>query len=150
MTVMRMVCLLVFAALVTAASGADIFKWVDEKGRTQYGQSVPAQYKKSAIKIDMEIPTPTAAQREEAAARAAKDKEKADALATRKLAPAKPRTTATPAPAPAVVESKAARCEAERQKYRDSVACFAPYRMPNGSIQPEGLEKCVSMKEPTC
>ena len=150
MAVMRIACLMAFAAFFTAAWGADIYKWVDEKGRTQYGQSVPDKYKKSAIKIEQEIHTPTDAQREEAAARAAQDKEKAAALATRKLEPAKPRTSVKPAPASAAVENKATRCEAERQKYRESVACFEPYRMPNGAIQPEGLEKCVSMKEPTC
>ena len=65
--------------------------------------------------------------------------------------PARPRTAAAPSPASvAAVDDKASRCEAEKQKYRESEACFAPYRTPIGAIQPEGFQHCIAMNEPTC
>ena len=152
MAAMGIACLLAFAAVSAAALGAEIFKWVDDQGRTQYGQSVPDKYRKSAIKVEREIATPTDAQRQEAAARAAKDKEKAETMAARKKTePGRPRPAPAPSPASvAAVDDKASRCEAEKQKYRESETCFAPYRTPTGAIQPEGFEHCVAMKEPAC
>lgn len=152
MAAIRIACLLAFAAVSAAAFGADIFKWKDDQGRTQYGQSVPDKYKKSAIKVDQEIATPTDAQRQQASARAANDKEKAEAMAARKnTEPAGSRPAPAPSPASvAAVDDKASRCETQKQKYRESETCFAPYRTPTGAIQPEGFEHCVAMKEPAC
>ena len=147
MATMRLACLLVFAAMSTAAFAADVYKWVDEKGRVQYGESVPAKYKKSAVKIDPEEaqPKPTEAQRQEAAARAVKDKAEAAALPTRKETTDKPPRAVAAAP-----DNKTAQCEAEKKKYRESEACFRPYRTPSGAIVPEAFQHCTEVKEPTC
>ena len=152
MAAMRIVCLLALAAVSAAALGTEIFKWVDDQGRTQYGQSVPDQYKKSAIKVDQEIATPTDAERQQATARAAKDKERAKAMAARKKAePARPRTAAAASPASVTAaDDRASQCEAQKQKYRESEACFAPYRRSTGTMRSEGFKHCVAMKEPTC
>ena len=148
---MRIACLLVFASMSASMSaatfGADIFKWVDEKGRIQYGESVPAKYAKSATKIDPgEIqPQATEAQRQEAAASAAKDKADAQSLTSRTENTDKP-----PRSVSASTDNSTARCEAERKKFRDSEACFQQYRTPSGAIVREAFQHCVEVKEPTC
>src|SRR4026209_769413 len=71
----RVVFLLVFGSMSVGTYGADIFKWVDEKGRIHYGETVPDQYKRAATRIDRDKAEPTDAQRKEAAARAAKEKQ---------------------------------------------------------------------------
>jgi len=49
---MRASCLILLTglafALVDAAASAKIFKWVDEKGITHYGESIPLEYKDQA------------------------------------------------------------------------------------------------------
>jgi hypothetical protein len=146
--------LLLFASLSFAAYSADIYKWVDDKGRVQYGQSVPEKYKKNAKLVAKDEPQPTDAQRQEAEARAAKDKADAEALAAQKArtepANSEPRPRPAPATAAASTGDKASQCEAEKKRYRESEACFAPYRTPTGAIQPEGFQRCVAVKEPTC
>ena len=154
MTCAKIAFLLAFASLSCAALGADIYKWVDEKGRIQYGQSVPDKYKKSAKKVVKDEAQPTEAQRQEAEARAAKDKVDAQALDAQKAksdqanqAKTDSQRRAAPAASP---DDKVSQCEAEKKRYRDSEACFAPYRTATGAIQPEGFQRCVSVKEPTC
>ena len=38
--------------LITAAHAADLYRWVDETGRAQFGETVPEKYKASASKTD--------------------------------------------------------------------------------------------------
>jgi len=59
----RILLLLAFASMSAGTYAADVYKWVDDKGRTQYGESVPAKFKKSATKVDVTTPEPTEAQR---------------------------------------------------------------------------------------
>ncbi len=146
----RILLLLAFAAMTAGAYAADVYKWVDEKGRIQYGEKVPAKYKANATKVDITTPAPTDAQRQEAEARAAKDKADAESLATQRAKSAKPRSEPAPKPVAASDDAKAKQCEADRKKYRESEACFAPYRNNAGSINPEAFQHCVAVKEPTC
>ena len=44
---------------------------------------------------------------------------------------------------------KAKQCEADTKRYKESEACFAPYRSNAGSINPEAFQHCVEVKEPT-
>jgi hypothetical protein len=146
----RVVFLLVFASMSVGTFGADIFKWVDEKGRIHYGTSVPARYKAAATKIDREKSEPTDAQRQEAAARAAKDKAKAESIVTPEAKSNKPRSDSPPLPAAAGTNEKESRCAAEMGKYMESQACFAPYRTATGGIKDEAFQHCVEVKEPKC
>lgn len=142
--------LLAFACMSPGTYAADIFKWVDEKGQVHYGQTVPEKFKRSATKVDRVEPAPSEAQRQEAAARAAQEKAKAESLATERANSTKPRSDPPPLPATAATNSKENSCEAQWKKYRESEACFGPYRTANGGIRPEALQKCVAVKEPTC
>ncbi len=145
----RILFLLAFASMSAGTYAADVYKWIDDKGRTQYGESVPAKFKKSATKVDVTIPEPTEAQRQEAAARAVNDKAAAESLPANSAKPAKPRS-APPPPAVASADARTKQCEADWKKYRESEACFAPYKSKAGSISPEAFQHCVEVKEPTC
>ena len=142
----RILLLLACASMSAVTYGAGIYKWIDEKGQAQYGETVPAKFRQSATKVDTAVPAPTEAQRQEAAARAAKDKAAAESVATESTKSAKP----APRPAVATAEDKAKQCEADTKRYKESEACFAPYRRNAGSINPEAFQHCVEVKEPTC
>jgi hypothetical protein len=148
--VYRVVFLFVFASMSVGTYGADIFKWVDEKGQIHYGQSVPKQYKGSATKIVLEEVEPTDAQRHSAEARAAKDKARAESIVTPRAESNKPHSDSPPLQAAAGTDDKESRCAAEKKKYRKSQACFAPYRTANGGLKPEAFQHCVEVKEPIC
>ena len=49
--VSKVVVLLAFGLACVGTQASDIFKWVDEKGRVHYGESVPEQYQRSATKL---------------------------------------------------------------------------------------------------
>ena len=55
---------MLFAALVSlwvfSASGAEIYKWVDEKGRTHYSQRDDAAGKTKAEQLKVSVPPPSA------------------------------------------------------------------------------------------
>jgi hypothetical protein len=148
----RFLLLAAFATTSGTAWAGDVYKWVDENGRTQYGESVPPTYRKIATKVNVDAPEPTAAQRREAEARAASDQARAKSTAAKPATP-KAKTPKNPRTEPPPVneaDAAARQCEAERKKYRESVACFAPYRSNAGTINPEAFQHCVEVKEPTC
>lgn len=39
-------------------------------------------------------------------------------------------------------------CEEQWRRYRESLACFAPYRLVNGAIRAEAFKKCAEVKQP--
>ena len=46
----------------------------------------------------------------------------------------------------------ASNCDLLRQQYAESQACFALYRVANGSVRPEAFQRCKDMPDPalTC
>jgi hypothetical protein len=150
MMIYRVVFLLVLGSMSVGTFGADIFKWIDEKGQIHYGTSVPDRYKAAATKIDREKSEPTDAQRQDAEARAAKDKAKAESIVTPEAKSNKPRSDSRPLPAAARTDDKESKCAAEMGKYMESQACFAPYRTATGGIKEEAFQHCVEVKEPKC
>ncbi|MEO8158285.1 MAG: DUF4124 domain-containing protein [Betaproteobacteria bacterium] len=147
----RIVLLLGFVSISAWSYAEDIYKWIDDQGRVQYGQQVPAKYKSAATKIEVKIPEPTPAERKQAAARAAKNRTKEKSIATREPKTPKPRPEAPPAAAvAATAEGETGRCEAQWKRYRESEACFAPYRSNAGTLNSEAFQHCVVVKEPTC
>jgi hypothetical protein len=51
-------------------------------------------------------------------------------------------------PKPLSAAEKKARCEKEWKKYRESQACFAPYRLANGGLKAEAYKHCTEIKQP--
>jgi hypothetical protein len=75
------VVLMIACAAAFPARAGDIYVWTDESGKTHLADSVPARYRKAAVRIDSsQFELTPEQQREAAAARAALEK-KADAVA---------------------------------------------------------------------
>jgi len=141
------------ASCALPAHAAAIYRWVDASGRTHVSDVVPEAYRKSAVRTDSagaEIP---AEQRKEAEQAAARSRALAEAIAVRRQgvdAPP-PRATASPPTAskrPAEGVTDATSCERWRELYRESMACFAPFRTANGSTKAEGFEQCNPVPSP--
>lgn len=124
--------LLLLAAL---PAQAEIFKWVDENGRTHFGETLPDKYKKSATTLSPQPMNtiPGDKLRGSGAGRAAESGGGDSASA-----PPEP-----PAPPPEPLS-----CEAQWQKFRESQACFARFRNANGSLKPEAAKMCENMEQP--
>lgn len=122
--------LLLLAALPVQAEN---YKWVDEKGRTHFGDVVPEKYRKSA--------TPMATQ--------PLNTIQGSALRgpSRLPAPAEERP-ATPAAEVERPLTEAERCRAEQARYSRSQACFARYRNANGSLKSEATQNCEDVPQP--
>lgn len=129
MMLYRMVFLFILGSVSFGANSDEIFKWVDEKGGTHYGESVPDQYKQSATQYEDKRAAPV------------KSKVRHRSKSHSK-SPAMPVST--------VGKDKDSSCEAEKRKYRESEACFTPYRNTNGGIKAEAFKHCVEVKEPQC
>jgi hypothetical protein len=142
----------VIALAAFAAHAGDIYVWTDENGKTHLADSVPAKYRKSAVRIDSsQFELSPEQQREAAAARAALEK-KADAVP----APAPSQApTARPGAAPAarapapVGPPSTGQCEALQREYRESLDCFAPFVNANGSLKPGASVACKPVVNPT-
>lgn len=133
-------------ALSGSGHGAELYRWVDEQGRTHFGDTVPERYRDKATRVGSSTP-PTDAQRRDALERAARQRAAADALAARKSVPP-PRATGNAAAAPPTDPRQ--RCAYEKARYEASAECFAPFRNANGSLKPEAFEKCESVPMPDC
>jgi len=148
--------LVAFSLMCSTLYAADIYRWVDENGRTQFSDTVPEKYRKSAVKMDSRQHELSAEQRQEAEARAAQEKAQAAEVAQRKAradaeAAAKP---AAPAIAPArskprPVIDENTDCATLYRLYRESIDCFAPYISATGTTKAEAFEKCTPVPDPS-
>jgi hypothetical protein len=139
----RAVGLLLLAALACGAQASEIYRWVDENGKTHVSNVVPEKYKKAARRIDTgQAPSPEA--RREAEERAAADRARAAASA----AAAAARPAPAPAPAAAAVPAET-ECERAYRLYEESLACFAPFLNANGTMKGEAIEKCTPVPDPS-
>ena len=135
------------AALSFAAHAADIYRWVDENGRTHLADVVPDKYKATAVRVDSAQFEITPEQRREAQARV--DREKATLAEQARASVPQGGTApagignASPASAPG------SDCEALQRRYRESQECFAPFHNANGSLKVEANKVCKAVENPT-
>jgi hypothetical protein len=136
--------LLALALLSLPAGAADIYRWVDENGRVHISDVVPEKYRSSAKRLDTG-PEPSPQERAAAEARAAAERERAKAseAAAAAAAPSAPAPSAAP-PKPAEDD-----CALAHRKYKDSIACFAPFINSNGTTRAEAFQYCVSVPDPS-
>lgn len=134
---------------------ADIYRWVDENGRTQFSDVVPEKYRKSARKVDSRQNEPSVEQRKEAEARADQDKLRVEEAAQRKAradADAAAKSAADAAAAknsPQPVPDKGTDCATLHRLYKESLDCFAPYISATGNTKAEAFQKCTSVPDPS-
>ena len=120
----RLLPILMLVAALPAQ--AEIFKWIDESGRTHFGEVVPDKYQKSATSL---APQPT------------------NTIEGANLRGPGIKPTAT-APATPPEPSAADKCLAEQERYRKSQDCLAAHRNANGSFRPEVLQNCEDVPKP--
>src|SRR5690349_14933853 len=127
-------------------SAADVFRWVDDDGKTHYGESVPERFKQNARKVDLTgVGGVSDAQRQEAEARLAREKAKVESLQRGREEKADAAPAATTPPPPDAPQA-GNECEEQMKKYLASQDCYAPYRNANGSLKPEASERCTDVK----
>ena len=119
-------------ALAGTAAHAEVYKWVDENGKTQFSDKPPPNQKNvKQLNIDTKV---SPADKAAADRRAAAEKASAKAGA----APGAPQFG--PKPVQATADNKS--------EYQKSQDCFAKYRQPNGRLSPEAGANCQEVKAP--
>jgi hypothetical protein len=130
-----------------AAYAGDIYRWIDDQGVTQIGDTVPEAYKSRAKVIGSTESAVDPQQQKDAEARAARDAQRLKELQA--ATPAPPGKSASTAPPAAPVAPKpaagASDCAALWAAYNASNACFSQYVTVNGHRE----SNCVSVPDPT-
>jgi hypothetical protein len=153
-------CALAAAALfaLSAVHAVEIYRWVDENGRTQISDHVPEKFRAGATPLgDSRQYELTPRQRAEAEARTAREKrqreideqdradaEKAAQEAARAAAAAASAATTTRRPRQGTVPGKidAAECAALQAEYAKSGACYAPFHLARGGLRAGAFDAC--------
>ncbi|KQW38984.1 DUF4124 domain-containing protein [Rhizobacter sp. Root404] len=148
----RLLPALVAAAIgLPAAHAADIYRWVDDAGKTHLSDTVPERYRSRATRVDSDAYELSPAQRAIAEARARQAGRAAAASAASSPAPA---ISLGGAPAASIgAASRAAAndardCAGWQRRYIESQECFAPYKLVNGGIKPEAFQRCTEVPDP--
>jgi hypothetical protein len=139
-----------FACQVASASlAAEIYRWVDDQGRTHLSDVVPEKYKSSATKVESRQFELSESQRKEAAARTAQETEakRVAAHASAASSPGQARISASAASQPGT--SGGSDCDRRWQAYRESQECFAPYLRRDAGPPPEAFERCKQVENPS-
>ncbi|HXC41265.1 MAG TPA: DUF4124 domain-containing protein [Burkholderiales bacterium] len=118
-----MLVLLALCAVAGAAAAADVYRWVDEKGKVHYGDTVPDKYKKVA-KLVAAQDVPSAEDLRAAQQRANQDKGRLEQLRSKREAAALSQPSAT-----AEDTNKKLGCADQWARYNESSACFESYRI---------------------
>lgn len=130
------------------AGAAEIYRWVDEQGQVHYGNAVPEAQKLKAREIDLQGSERTAEQRLEAQARAQDESVRAEAMTQQRAKAAEARAAPSSSATHGRTTDKNITCEEQWRRYRESLACFAPYRLVNGAIRAEAFKKCAEVQQP--
>ena len=92
----RLVLSIICCALALVAHATDIYRWVDDQGRTHFADVVPERYKSVATKIDSKSSELSEGARAEAAARAARERTQAEFEAAQRARSQAAKTAAPP------------------------------------------------------
>lgn len=145
-------CLLVVLGASCPVAAATVYRWVDDEGRTHYGEQVPERYRATARVIGVDSAEPTPQQQRDAAERARELQQRAEALraagtASAPAAASRP-ASAPPAKRPPQAPAADTDCATWQRLYEESLACFAPFRTVRGRTRPEAFEVCTPVDEP--
>jgi hypothetical protein len=140
------------AAVVQAQA---VYRWVDDAGRTHFGDQVPEKYRARATRVDPAVVEPTPEDRRAAEERAEREKQQLDASrrapALAVLPPAVS-ASAPPVKRPPVGVTPGTDCATWRRLYEESQQCFGPFRTATGGLKAEAYEHCTEIPnpDPTC
>lgn len=138
-------CLALLVVTGTAWAG-DIYRWVDEQGRTHMADTVPERYKRTARHLDGRKYELSPA--EQAAAAAALERtraEQAEADARRAAPPPEsaPAHASRTKPAGGKVDASGSECDRRWRQFYASQACFGPWQ-----TTPEAHARCKETVSP--
>ena len=151
-TCYRLVVMLGCLAVQGQIQASDIYRWVDDEGRTHLSDSVPDRYKDSATRVDSRRYELTPEQQRQAQDRAARERTRSATIE-----PAVPAPSGAPAPVAAPpppvrrpVERVTANtdCVTWWRLYRESQECFGPFHTVGGGIKPEAFDHCNEIPSP--
>ena len=142
---MRAFVIVAIVAGVGLASAAEIYRWVDDQGKTHISDRPPPTPPKNMTRQDSREYEISPDWQRDAAQRAAKDRERARALEESRVRAqqaeaAKVAASAAAQPAPARAASTG--CQAQWEAFHRSADCFGPFRTANGSTKAEGYAAC--------
>jgi hypothetical protein len=124
----------------------DIYRWVDESGKTQMSDRVPEQYRAVAKRINTSRFELSEGQRQEAEIRAAKEK---SLMLSKQVAEAP--VSLSKDTSKSADPSQSSDCAQKWDEYYSSQNCLGPYVVttPYGSkISPEGFAACPVVDSP--
>jgi hypothetical protein len=131
---------LAFFSFSLPVQAAEIYRWMDEKGKVHFSDSVPEKYKRSATQTDSRRYELSEAQLREKAQQASRN-----AVVTQSAGSARPQGKQQAAAS----EEKQPDCATLRRQYLESQDCFGRFRNVNGSIKAEAFQHCTEVKDPT-
>jgi hypothetical protein len=137
--------LLVTTTLCSTAIAADVYRWIDENGRTQISDQPPPKGSGAATKTPLPMEDVTPERRRAAQDRTAKDRAALRRIDDERAARARNSEAAASAPEPSAAlppRGSTEGCRNSRQDYSASQACFAPYRNATGGLKPEAFAAC--------
>lgn len=139
-------CLVILSVSVSA----EMYKWVDDKGKVHFGDSVPVQYQQQADTLN-QFKAPTEQQKTEARQAA----ERTKALANKYRYEAADKRSRESFAAELAEQKKQAKnsapkkgCAAKLKSYHDSAQCFNNFRNANGSLKGGAANKCNDVARP--
>jgi Domain of unknown function (DUF4124) len=145
----------VLASLVALGplQAADIYRWVDEQGRTHLSDVVPERYRDSATRTDARRYELTPEQQHEANDRSTQERLRDAAVnPAASTSPAAPTATmeapVPPVKRPAERVTAATSCANWWRLYRESEECFGPFRSVGGGVKPEAFDHCNEIPSP--
>ncbi|GGC07754.1 hypothetical protein GCM10007205_16080 [Oxalicibacterium flavum] len=147
-------CVLPASLHSSPAVAADIYRWVDEDGRTHVSDTVPARYRSAATRVDTSAADVSEQDRNAARQRAERERQQLEAqrAAARKAqADAAP---AVPQGAGELTVPQEDACTAKWRAYRESQECFAPYingaqKHGHAHLSEEAFKYCKPVTDPS-
>ncbi len=130
----------------------EIYRWTDKQGKAHFSDVVPPEYKDVAKPMTV-TPPPSLEDQGRAIERAAKDKARATeapVIAAQPSASSPAQAAAVPPTAkrPPAAPTADTDCDTWRSLYRESQACFGPYRTARGATKAEAFVHCTPVTEP--
>lgn len=157
---MKFVCTFFGMFLLAGSAGAaDLYRWVDEEGRTHIADAVPPRYQGVAVRLDTSASEISESQRQEALARAAREKQLVEERMQAAPPPAPPAVSMPPASRAGELRASdisEAECAAQIRAYRESQECFAQFTVSRRDgrhhrrafVRPEAYNYCTRVPSP--
>ena len=145
--VARFAFFLMSLAATSVAEAADVYRWTDHQGKTHVSDRPPERHKGKVRRDHYKTHKLTEGQREEAKSRALAEKSLRDRVVhVPPVVPVDLGADDEPMPDESRQETE---CERMTRLYRESEACFAPYKLWNGATRAEAFQHCTVVVEPS-